>query len=78
MITEKWVCNKCGSECRVEIVFDETGPAGDSRRFRGRCLAGTRDFPEEQNPDWVRQNKGNLDNSASFFQKEKKLSKNGG
>ena len=56
MKTEKWKCKKCGSECRVEIDFDETGPAGESQRFRGRCIAGEIGIPECHNPEWVRQN----------------------
>ena len=40
---------------KVEIHFDSKGPAGDVQRFRGRCLAGTKDVPEDRTPAWRRQ-----------------------
>jgi len=52
MEIEKWECNKCGSPCRVEIEFDGKGPAGKEDRFRGRCICGTYDYPEDRIPDW--------------------------
>jgi len=55
MNIEKWMCNKCGSPCKVEIHFDSKGLAGDVQRFRGRCLAGTKDVPEDHTPAWRRQ-----------------------
>lgn len=65
MITEKWKCNRCGGDCRVEIDFDETGPTGKSQRFRGRCIAGEIDRPECFYPQWVRQNQENLADSPA-------------
>ena len=52
MNIEKWVYNKCGSPCKVEIHFDSKGPAGDVQRFRKRCVAGTKDVPEDHSPEW--------------------------
>ena len=70
MEIEKWMCNKCGFECRVEIDFHKIENYEDGHdRFRGRCLAGTKDFPEDGSPCWVRQD-GNLDNSAEKTQPE--------
>jgi hypothetical protein len=54
MNIEKWVCNKCGSPCKVEIHYDSKGPAGDVQRFRQRCIAGTKDIPEDHSPEWRR------------------------
>ena len=68
MEIEKWMCDKCGCECRVEIDFHKIENYEDGHdRFRGRCLAGTKDFPEDSSPEWVRQD-GNLDNSAEKTQ----------
>lgn len=64
MKTERWVCDECGSECRVEIDYtdnDYTEALENNTRFRARgvCVA------KETRPDWraVAANKGKIEGS---------------
>ena len=61
MLIEKWLCQKCGSPCRVEIEFDGKGPTGAADRFRKRCVSGTDQGPEDHFPEWVRVFKGKVE-----------------
>lgn len=55
MNIEKWECNKCGSPCRVEIESTDNNMPLHLKgqpQFRGLCIAGNKDYPEDPIPFW--------------------------
>jgi hypothetical protein len=69
MILEKWVCNVCGSPCRVEIEFDGKGPAGDVDRFRKTCICVDCFYIKKKGTEWRLVYKGEVENAPTMEEK---------